>query len=793
MLMTKDEMSFYEVLPIAFCIYGLSGTGCEPALVSDGLCALLGSTRKELLADLEENCFEWIHPDDRETVSHMTQEISAGSRTEFQLVLRMRKKNREWITACCEGKSRKAGSGELLLFVQFVKLQGKQSQSGAYGDGEEKQYRQELEQLSSLGNNGLVSKGHMNLSADQVVEYHTWKENADPIISGMTYDEAIGTFLNQPFLLPEHARIADAFDRKELIRKCINGENRFTVDYCCQGKSQLPLWLSTRIHTFLDPQTGDVECYSYTYDITDKTLEDQVFSRLPMLGFDVVGMLYVQTHACRYFRIKKMRPGALYEHVEDYDTSIGGDIEKIVLPNQREAVRQGLRIETIQQHLETEETYPFAYSMVNRQGDVLQKLLQFSYLDSTKSTIFFCKSDITRQTEGEHRQIAELENARMAADRANEAKSAFLSSMSHDLRTPLNGILRFTDFAMQAQNAEQKQEYLKKIRSSGDLLLALVNDTLELSRIESGKYVLEPEDTEGEELALPVVTAVQPLAQEKQICLETELSCFNGETFRVDRLKFQKIILNLLSNAVKYTPAGGTVRISAEKLQDHTADKRYRIVVQDTGIGIHADFLNQIFEPFSQEKRPEAAGIAGTGLGLSIVKRIVTLMHGEITVQSEPGKGSVFTVVLPLRSETAAAVRSKPEKAVPLTGMHVLLCEDNYLNTEIAVLLLKEKEIRVDCAKNGKEGVELFRASAEGTYQAVLMDVRMPILNGRDATREIRAMKRADSCVPIIAMTADVFEEDIRKCLESGMNACISKPINPEDLYSALRKYGTPQ
>jgi len=387
------------------------------------------------------------------------------------------------------------------------------------------------------------------------------------------------------------------------------------------------------------------------------------------------------------------------------------------------------------------------------------------------------------------RLSASLQAAKQEADEANAAKSAFLSSMSHDLRTPLNGILGFTDLAVREASPEKKQEYLLKIRSSGELLMNLVNDTLELSRIESGKLTLQPEAFDGRALIETVATAVRPSAEQKGIRLLIRREEIPAELLWGDRSKLEKIVLNLLSNAVKYTLPGGSIALRVSALEPPQAGCTRRLVVEDTGIGMSEEFLKRIYEPFAQEHRPEAEGAGGTGLGLSIVKRMVDFLGGAISVESRVGQGTRFTVDLPL--ETAAAAAEKPAGQEPepfsLAGCRILLCEDNPVNTEIAALQLRELGAFVDCARNGQEGAERFAASPAGQYDAVLMDIRMPVLDGVGATRLIRAMDRPDAAaVPILAMTADAFEDDVRRCLDAGMNGHLAKPVDPQLLRRAL-------
>ena len=419
----------------------------------------------------------------------------------------------------------------------------------------------------------------------------------------------------------------------------------------------------------------------------------------------------------------------------------------------------------------------------------VQALFQITYLDENRDSLFFCVSDITVQTKEAADRISELNQAKLAAERANEAKSSFLSSMSHDLRTPLNGILGFTDIAIREPDSAKKQDYLEKIKSSGQLLLALVNDTLELSRIESGKFVLENEPVDSYELGEAVLTALRPSADLKNIHLEAQN--FPVETVMVDKLKLQKVLLNLLSNAIKYTPENGKIKMSIDLLDPPVYGCNHRIVVEDNGIGIKEDFLPRIFEPFSQENRPEACSVMGTGLGLSIVKKIVDMVNGKIEVQSKPGVGTRFTVYLPIESIEDAESNKEiySDNFVSLNGCRVLLCEDNHLNAEIAKILLNEQGISVEWAEDGLTAVKKFKRSSPGYYDAILMDIRMPYMNGYEATKIIRKLQGYESNkIPIIAMTADAFDEDIKKTKKAGMDDFLSKPIQPAALISALRK-----
>lgn len=404
--------------------------------------------------------------------------------------------------------------------------------------------------------------------------------------------------------------------------------------------------------------------------------------------------------------------------------------------------------------------------------------------------------DVSREIQL-HRELEEqdqhLREALDAADKANEAKSVFLSSMSHDLRTPLNGIIGYTALALYEKDADKKQDFLEKIQSSGNLLLDMVNDTLDLSRIESGKLVLKPEAVDGKKYWEEIVAAMEPSAIVKGITLVKEPATWPEQMVMMDRLQTKKILLNIISNAIKYTPNGGQVYINVEALEPPVKGCSRRITVADTGIGMSNEFMARMFEPFTQEHRSELTNITGTGLGLAIVKRIVDFMGGNITVESTLHKGTRFIVDLPLRvwdKEGDFKQHEAEEVKVvndALANRRILLCEDNYLNAEIAQLLLKNKGVIVDWAKDGQEGVNTFASSAPGYYDLVLMDIRMPVLDGLQATQAIRNLDRPDAgTIPILAMTADAFEETIQSAKQAGMNAYITKPIVPDILYQII-------
>jgi CheY-like chemotaxis protein len=395
------------------------------------------------------------------------------------------------------------------------------------------------------------------------------------------------------------------------------------------------------------------------------------------------------------------------------------------------------------------------------------------------------------------KQAQILALAKEEAEEANRAKSEFLSRMSHDIRTPLNGIIGMTYLAKEEPVTPAVANYLDKIDTSSKFLLGLVNDILDMSKAESGKIVLHPEAYPLKDCLAYLEAVIAPLCREKNQQFVKNVASQDEIVPLLDKLRVNQILFNLLLNAVKFTPEGGTITISFDYASINDSKKlNIHFSVQDTGVGMSEKFLKVIYQPFAQEDHADPTmPRQGTGLGLTITKKLVEAMDGTIAVQSEAGKGTRFDVSLPADTITKEEYQAKldalksAKEASPdsLRGKRILLCEDNALNQEIAKRLLLDKGMEVTIASDGVRGVELFAQSPEGHFDAILMDIRMPLKNGYEAARDIRALPREDvKSIPIIAMTADAFADDVQKCLEAGMNAHLAKPINPAAMYQKL-------
>lgn len=402
-------------------------------------------------------------------------------------------------------------------------------------------------------------------------------------------------------------------------------------------------------------------------------------------------------------------------------------------------------------------------------------------------------TDITQEKKTEERLKAAVE----AAEKANAAKSRFLSEMSHDIRTPMNAIIGMTVLALNSLGEPDKiKRCLEKITVASNLLLGIINDVLDMSRIESGKLTLSDEGFSINEMLDGVVTVIQPQCAAKNQEFTVEEKNIAYRQLGGDLLRIHQVLLNLLSNAVKFTPKGGKINLTVEEFEIRDSGfVPLQITVKDTGAGISPEFLDKLFTPFEREKNSTVSQIQGTGLGLAIAKSLLNAMGGQLAVESELGKGTCFTVYLELRVqkfEKGKANKRQPEiqsvqSIGDLTGRRFLIAEDNEMNREIATEIFEMAGACVETAENGEEAVRMFLSREGGYYDAIFMDIQMPVMNGYEACRAIRGSGYGNCRdIPVIAMTANVFAEDKKAAKEAGMTAHVGKPINLEEIAGCL-------
>ena len=421
-------------------------------------------------------------------------------------------------------------------------------------------------------------------------------------------------------------------------------------------------------------------------------------------------------------------------------------------------------------------------------------LLIFGWLLTSMAVIAMRLSARKKAQKAAQETAEEMAELAEHAQAANKAKTAFLSHMSHDMRTPMNAIMGFTSIAMKNNPSDEVKNCLEKIDESSEYLLSLINDVLDLTRVESGKVKYNPVPTDLKSITDFALDITKGFLTNRDISFKIQREEAKIPNVLVDPVRLRDVLVNILSNAVKFTPDGGTITFEArcqEKGGDGYINMHYRI--SDTGIGMSEEFTKEVFEEFAQEDSDVRTQYHGAGLGMAIVKKYVDMMGGTISVQSKKHEGTTFTVDIPLEITDKECNKSDTgfSEKVNLTGVKVLLAEDNELNAEITTVQLEEFGMNVERAVDGKNAVEIFRNHPEGTFDVILMDIMMPEMNGYEAAKAIRAMNdRPDGKnIPIIAMTANSFAEDVQASLDAGMNAHLSKPIVIDEVIKTILRY----
>ena len=666
----------------------------------------------------------------------------------------------------------------------------------AYGVGqditverlERERFQNTIQQLITTNSRALCVF-RLNLTQNTCGEEHGTSRYIQKLLMADTVDELFGKIAA---IIPDalqRQKFRALFNREELLAVFGREENRVSLDYRRLMEDGEAHWVRTQLTMLKNPGTGDVEAIIYSEDIDEDVREEAIIRCIVQEEFDSLAIIDVRKGTIRFRTMRKEAVSTTPHMLPIYDDDILYAFKKVDPENWQQDI-EAINLRRIVSELESTPIYTYAFTMRDDEGRVYRKMLKYCYVDESRQEILLSRNDITAEYEQSKRQLGETRAALLEADRANAMKSRFLSNVSHDMRTPLNAVLGYDRLALNTADPDKKDDYLRKIGQAGGNLLSLINDTLDLQKIETGVTTLKPAPISCGDLIKGIVNAVKPMMDEKNIDFEVDNSRAVMAVINVDAMRVEEIFINLLSNAAKFTPEGGRVEliVECEKLEKYSVHDR--VIIRDNGVGISPEFLPKIFEPFAQERTASTANIGGTGLGLSIVEGLVKMMGDTIEVESSPGQGTQFTLHLSFqRVDDMPGVMKSDGRYTPgeLSGMRVLLCEDNAMNTEIAKILLEMHGIEVVCAANGREGAEKFINSQPGEFGAVLMDLRMPVMDGYEAASLIRASRRDDAAaVPIIAMSADAYEEDVEKCRQAGMNSHISKPIDPADLLGTL-------
>ena len=476
-----------------------------------------------------------------------------------------------------------------------------------------------------------------------------------------------------------------------------------------------------------------------------------------------------------------------------YLSSVTAYANQYITDQYREEFLRFIQPDSIREGLKQQRVISYTY-MVKRHGKVSYETVRFASVHHAGDqdgqqidSVGACFVDVDANTRHAMEQQA-LSDALIAAEEASKAKTAFLSNMSHEIRTPMNAIIGLDSIALNDPDLPQKtREYLEKIGASAEHLLGLINDILDMSRIESGRLTLKNEEFSFQKLREAINTMFSCQCQDKGLEYQCRINSEVDDYYIGDNMKLRQVLINILGNAVKFTPAGGRVELQVEKTAQFDGKSSLRFTVSDTGIGMSKEYLTHLFDTFSQEDSSTTTKYGSTGLGMPITKSIVELMNGHIEVESEKGVGTSFYVTVTLSDSDRGDLQGEEE--VRPDEMTVLIVDDDPVACRHAQLVLEKAGIASELADSGKQAVEMVRLrhARMDPYNLILVDWKMPEMDGLEATRTIRAMDRPDAkTIPIIALTANAFDEDVQRSLQAGLNAHLSKPVQPETLYETL-------
>lgn len=888
---------------------------------NDGLFEFIGYTREEF-KDMGSRMASVIYPDD---LAVMTDKLNAqlqhGNRIHNENRLVCKDGSIKWISINAQLFREGKESYFYCVFVDITDERRLRQQA-------QEHYSQELSNYSRLSSVKGSIQGRYDLTLNRIDSYVCTSGVTDVPLN-ITYDEAIEQFANSAIDAGYGEKIRRTLARDKVCNDYFTGIVDYHFDFFCLPGNGSSYWCSASFRSAQNPDTGSIMLFFYTTDITESKMQEQMLSRIADLDYDILADVDIALDTYRIISLRNeyrhlIPPQGLFQSI------VRTIADKTMEPDAGEHLLQSLDYEYVKEQLYGHDSYSFVIELCNSMGDRAVKRVQVFYLNEELGRFCVASTDVTDVVRREQQQKEDLSAVLAAAEQANAAKTDFLSRMSHEIRTPMNAIIGMSAIAAKCIGEEERAaNCISKIGISSRYLLGLINDILDMSRIESGKMLLKNEKIPTEEFLNGINSICYSQAAAKGVDYECILAPMMDSCYMGDSMKLQQVLVNILSNAIKFTGQGGKVTLSAEQLKKTKNHAELRFIVNDTGIGMSREYLPHMFEAFSQESTGTTALYGGTGLGLAISKNIVDLMGGAIAVRSIKGSGTEFTVDVKLGIvegselgrgqkkpsynfshlktlvvdddvivcesavatlcdmgiradwvdsghkavervrelwethnnydmilidwkmpemdgiETARQIRTivgpdvtiiiitaydwaaieeeaklaginllmdKPmfksslisafQKALGVreetsqadltvefdfTGRRILLAEDNAINTEVAVMLLEDKGFAVETVENGLRALEKFNKSLEGYYSAVLMDIRMPVMDGLTAASNIRNLSNTDArTIPIIAMTANAFEDDIEKSRAAGMNAHLAKPIEPGRLYQTL-------
>lgn len=655
----------------------------------------------------------------------------------------------------------------------------------------QRKYQEEMLYREKAISDDIISSCRINLSHGYVEEMRVGTKDGyeRKYHYAMDLISRIVAFTNQVWLSEEQNLNMSA---PIMLRRYLQGERTFSEEFMAELKDGRHVWLRSEAKIVQRPETAEIIAFCYNRNITKEKILTNILERIMEFDYDEIftvdslnGQVSLMATG-RYVLDEQMEEGDYAQELANLKSRAGSKVDA-------EKIESELQISNILEKLQKDPVFITEVSLMSKNGKPRLKQLRFIYLNETLGTLLFTITDIDDMVQAEKQKKEELEGALQVAEEANATKMRFLANMSHEIRTPMNVIIGLASIIREESgNQEKVLENTDRLESTSKYLLTLLNDVLDMARVETGSVTLNKYEFSRKAYwqTINTIAESQAKAAEVNYVYEKEEDRVQDK-YIGDAVRLQQILINLINNAIKFTPKGGTVRVRSKQVEVVNRRVRLQMQVEDTGIGMSKEFLPKVFQAFAQEHDASTSSYGGSGLGLSIAKNFARMMGGDITVESEEGVGTTFTVEvwldLALEQKEDGVEEMSMDVVEFFLGKRILLVEDHPLNTVVARRLLEKQKMEVVHAENGKIALDLFVENEPGTFDAILMDVRMPVMDGITATQEIRALEREDAQnIPIIAMTANAFDEDKQHTYEAGMNAHLAKPIEPRMLYDTL-------
>lgn len=768
-------------------VYHELGGRLKPEYLSDGFAEMLEMSKEKAWNMYETDALSGVHPDDREYVRKNLEQCIRENREKYELQYRLQKNDGSYIWINAKFSVIQCDEGNARVYVDYHDITAEKKMQEQL----RQQYKEQIHQhYLSAGPDALIL-GHCNITQNKIYEI------VDHTHSGLL--EAFGD-IREEFFTGIGTLIVDEKERAEFYSKYLNEPSMKAYEagikevlmpcFIRLPHQKAGKYVQFKVILVETPDTGDVTGILTVTDITEKQIREKIFMKLSSTNYDLVANVNLFSD---FYEIVSGGDENIPEMRGHNSERIERVISQAVVHSESERLYLSRMLDpsAMLERLTKEGTYSFTYSLYNAAGELRTKKMNIYAIDLRLGRVCFIRADVTDILEAERKTKENLEQALETAKKANRVKSDFLSSMSHDIRTPMNAIMGMTTLALSnLDNTEKVKDYLRKISVSSQHLLSLINDILDMSQIEQSKIHLNCQTVLIDELLNHISSIMTSQAENAGLQFKIEAARFEHSRFSGDSLRIKQILINLLSNAFKFTMEGGTVLFRAEEIPAREKNHgRYLFTIQDSGIGMTEEFMSHLFEPFIRSNT--VSRVQGTGLGLSITKGLVDLMGGEIRVYSRLQEGTTFEIELEF--EIVETIKTEGSKEGPdaaaedLSGYHFLLVEDNEINSEILGELLQMRGATFVVKTDGLQAVEEFKRSSPGTYDAIFMDIQMPVMNGYEATRNIRSLDHPDAkSIIILAMTANAFTEDVQASIEAGMNGHIAKPVDINLLYTTI-------